>query len=158
MHVLITNRGETTTMNTQNKLNPDFGITEFRRRIREIGKVVRSVDSIPVNSVVEIHQRVRPVAYMHRPTDVEAFPPNDDLVEYMTPNDNAKWLSEAGVMQHGAVVHVAYSHAGTWGMHELINVFTVWMGTPTEEPVIINAPACRMPPGHGPAVDTAVTV
>ena len=137
----------------------EFGITEFRRRIRAISKVIRSSDGeVAVNSMMEIDKRTKPVAYPHLPTIREAFPSGDDLDEFMTLNDHKKWLSQAGVMQHGAVVHLRFHHTRPWGMHELINIFTVWMGTPDQEPVLIHAPACPMPEGHGPAIDTTETV
>lgn len=137
----------------------EFGITEFKRRIRLASKVIRTVDpSVRVNSAVELGSRVIPVTTPRRPTVSEAFPAGDDLVDYLTLNDDKKWLSEAGMMQHGAVVHVYFSNPHPWGFKELVNVFTVWVGTPDEEPVLIDAPACQMPSGHGPALDTTGAV
>ena len=137
----------------------EFGITEFKRRVRAASKVVRSVDpSVRVNSAVELGARLIPVATAERPTIRQAFPAGDDLAEFVTLNDDKKYLSEYGMLQHGAIVHVYYSQAHPWGMNELINVCTVWMGTPDHEPVIIDASGIQLPEGHGAAVDSGEVV
>lgn len=133
----------------------EFGITEFKRRIRAVSKVIRAIDPcVAVNSMVEIGTRTMPVATPQRPTLNEAFPGGDDLDGFVTLNNDKTYLRSAGLLQHGAIAHIYYSYPRPWGMHELINVFTVWMGTPDEEPILIDAPACKMPSGHGPALDT----
>ncbi len=93
---------------------------------------------------VEIDERTVPVCTPHLPTEDEAFPPDDDLDHSMSPNTKAAWLRASGLLRHGACVHVRIATTGDWG--ELVNIFVVWMGTPTEQPAIISAPGHTLRP------------
>ena len=87
----------------------------------------------------EIDIRLIPVATNELPTRDEAFPEGDDLDGHLRINDRKGSLQKAGVLQHGAVVHLRVYDMGEWG--ELRNVFTLWMGTPDRDALIIDAPA-----------------
>lgn len=114
-----------------------FTVTEFRNRIRPIAWRCAQMEGVH-NVRFEIDCRTIPVATPELPTHAEAFPEGDDLSYEMSFNDPKRFLEAAGVLQHGAVVHLRVSTTGDWG--ELRNVFTIWMGTPDADAVIIHAP------------------
>ena len=114
-----------------------FTLTKFRNRIRPIAQRCARMEGVDAPSF-EIDWRMIPVATPKLPTHAEAFPEGDDLYSHMKISDKKRHLEEAGVLRHGAVVHLRVYTTGEWG--ELRNVFTLWMGTPDADPVIIDAP------------------
>ncbi len=117
----------------------EFTLKEFRQRIRSAARRCAALEGLRLGEYkVEIDCRTIPVATPEIPTHAEAWPEGDDLNYSMSIKDRGAFLREAGVVQHGACVHVRISTTGDWG--ELVNVFVVWMGTPDADPLIIDAP------------------
>ena len=113
-----------------------FTVTEFRARISSVAqRCARDLDV--TNPRFEIDRRVIPVATPNIPTDAEVWPEGDDLADFMMISDKKRYLEEAGVLQHGACVHLRISTTGMQG--ELKNVYVIWMGTPDHEPLIVDA-------------------
>ncbi len=134
----------TTDTTKQFPISEQFTLTEFHNRIRPIARRCAQIESVG-NPRFEIDCRTIPVATPELPTRAEAFPEGDDLNYEMAINDPKRFLEAAGVLQPGAVVHLRVHSTGDWG--ELRNVFTLWMGTPDADAVIIDAP------GETPDVD-----
>lgn len=118
-------------------MTDQFTLTEFRHRIRWAGRRCAQMEGIG-NPRFEVDCRTIPVATPELPTHAEAWPEGDDLNYEMSIRDPKRFLEAAGVLQHGACVHLRVSTTGDWG--ELVNVFVIWMGTPDADPVIISAP------------------
>jgi len=117
----------------------EFTLKEFRQRIRSAARRCAALEGLGLGEYkVEIDCRTIPVATPELPTYAEAFPEGDDLNYEMSIKDRGAFLRAAGVVQHGACVHVRIYETREW--QELRNVFVVWMGTPDVEPLIINAP------------------
>ena len=123
--------------NKEHAMSNQFTATDFRNRIRPIARRCAQMEGVH-NVRFEIDCRTIPVATPELPTHAEAFPEGDDLNYEMSFNDPKRFLEAAGVLDHGAVVHLRVSTTGDWG--ELRNVFTIWMGTPDADAVIIHAP------------------
>ena len=119
-------------------ISEQFTLTEFHNRIRPLARRCAQMEGIN-RAAFEIDIRLIPVATNELPTRDEAFPEGDDLDGHLRINDKKGYLQKAGVLQHGAVVHLRVYDMGEWG--ELRNVFTLWMGTPEADAIIIDAPA-----------------
>lgn len=73
----------------------------------------------------------------------DAFHEDDDLANFARFDEASR---TATVAEHGSVVHIyVYTIAPPSDPYssELVNTFTFWMGTPTEEPRVVSAPGFR---------------
>jgi len=114
--------------------------TKAVERIRRAAKLVRSTRGYPTNWRTEIGTRLLPV---YADTEFEAKTMNavtarrgsgDDLIECMTIEEAFRYSTQP--LGAGYVVHLYFSSNGEYG--ELEDVVTVWTGTDTIQPVIIN--------------------
>ena len=96
---------------------------------------------LPGEFKIEVDERLVPVYSPVLPAEADLVAPGDDLVENWRVSDSKATLDRAGLLGHGAVVHVRVYDTAEWG--ELRNVFMVWMGTPEHDARIVSAPALR---------------
>lgn len=128
-----------------------FSVTEFRQRLRPLTRRCAAMEGLFQGEYsIEIDQRMVPVSMPVLPATDDGFiDPKDDLVDHLRVDDRKSYLDQAGLLEHGAVVHVrVYRLDRSWGVGhdpeiELRNVFMVWMGTPEQDARIVSAPALR---------------
>lgn len=115
-----------------------FSNSEATRRIRYAAKLARQAAKVAPNTRAEMGTRVKPQRRKAAPTTRRAammacHPKDDDLVDQVH-IDTAARTDE--VREPGAVVHLYLHGAGRDG--ELEDVVVVWMGTPEDEPRVID--------------------
>ena len=119
-----------------------FTLTEFRQRLRPLARQCAAMEGLlPGEFKIEVDERLVPVWSLVLPAEADLVAPGDDLVESWRVSDPKRILAGAGLLGHGAVVHVRVYDTGEWG--ELRNVFMVWMGTPEQDARMVSAPALR---------------
>ena len=121
-----------------------FSVTEFRQRLRPLTRRCAAMEGLVQGQYsIELQERYMPLSILELPETDEGFiHPDDDLKDFARIDDRKEWLASAGLLDHGALVHVAVNETGEWG-GELRNVFIVWMGTPEQDARIVSAPALR---------------
>ena len=120
-----------------------FTVTEFRQRLRPLARQCAAMEGLlPGEFKIELDERLVPVYWPVLPFwESDLVAQGDDLAGHLRVSDSKATLDRAGLLGHGAVVHVRVYDTGEWG--ELRNVFMVWMGTPEQDARIVSAPALR---------------
>jgi hypothetical protein len=127
-----------------------FSVTEFRQRLRPLTRQMAAMEGLERGEYsIEIDQRLVPVSSPVLPAEADLVAEGDDLFDHLRVDDRKSYLDQAGLLEHGAVVHVrVYRLDRSWGVGhdpevELRNVFMAWMGTPEQDARIVSAPALR---------------
>ena len=122
-----------------------FTKTEFVRRVRALIAEARTIDrGITKGMKVEIGTRTIPVYTATVPTYAEAWPDHDDLRDFAYLSDPVSQLARIGLLEERTVVHVYLATTGMWG--ELYTTITGWVGTSSEEPVLLSVPGKKIDP------------
>jgi hypothetical protein len=114
-----------------------FSKTETLRRLDAGAKLAKQACDLPTGAMVEVGLRCLP---QHAETAEEAldrrYPEGDDLADFNTREQAAKGES---LQTYGAVVHLYfYTRSGFDSDWELEDVCCVWLGTPGQEPVLLD--------------------
>lgn len=116
-----------------------FSRAEARRRLAHLAKLARAADrDIPGNGRMEVGSRTITVRSDTLPTRADAFPPGDDLHDFM---DRDTAAADWNVTGPGKIVHLYFSQR-SYGDWELVNVITGWMGTSKVSPQLLDVPGC----------------
>ena len=117
-----------------------FTKTDALLRLRACAAHMRNIEGQPSNARCEVGSRIVPVVTPQPPSHDEAFPADDDLVDFEALKYAAK---DDHVRTHGAVVHMyLYEPDGfdDYVSSELVNVAVFWMGTPDAHPYCVDFP------------------
>jgi hypothetical protein len=104
--------------------------TELRRRLSTLRTQAVARTGAPRNARTEIGLRACPVNTLAHPTTAEAYPPGDDLVDFIDLGDYVKYSASPGDVVH---LYLSYPNYG-----ELFSVVVGWLGTNTEPPALID--------------------